>query len=244
MNEMKIGPLAVPTLRGAFRAAGADFYYQSLRLVPANVAWGAGFLAVLAIAFWLSPALALVIAPLLCLPLVGIVRLAAQIVRSEDVVLSDITTAVRSYGLSALAAGVVFEGATLVAATNVVAGMSGGGAIGWAFAMLAAWGLAALWVVGLAFWPLLVDPARDAMPIAARGRLAGLVVLAHPARFAGLGASVAVVTIVSAVAFAALLSVSVAFIALVASRVTLPAADQLEVRLTGSPATPGAIGQA
>jgi len=244
MNEMKIGPLAVPTLRGAFRAAGADFYYQSLRLVPANVAWGAGFLAVLAIAFWLSPALALVIAPLLCLPLVGIVRLAAQIVRSEDVVLSDITTAARSYGLSALAAGVVFEVATLVAATNVVAGMSGGGAIGWAFAMLAAWGLAALWVIGLAFWPLLVDPARDATPVGARARLAGLVVLAHPARFASLGASVAVVTIVSVVAFAALLSVSVAFIALVASRVTLPSADQLEARLTGSAATPGAIGQA
>jgi hypothetical protein len=244
MNEVTIRPLAVPTLRGAFRAAGADFYYQSLRLVPANVAWGGGFLAVLAIAFWLSPALALVIAPLLCLPLVGIARLAAQIVRSDDVVLSDITTAVRSYGLSALAAGVVLEVATLVAATNVVAGMSGGGAIGWAFAMLAAWGLAALWVIGLAFWPLLVDPARDAMPVAARARLAGLVLLAYPVRFASLGASVAVVTIVSVVAFAALLSVSVAFIALVASRVTLPAADQLEARLTGPAATPGAIGRA
>jgi hypothetical protein len=236
--------LSAPTLRGAFRLAATDFYYQSLRLVPANVAWGAGFLAVLAIAFWLSPALALVIAPLLCLPLVGIARLAAQIVRGDDVVLSDVTTAMRSCGLSALAAGVVFELATLVAAMNVVAGISGGGAIGWAFAMLAAWGLAALWVVGLAFWPLLVDPARDATPVAARARLAGLVVLAHPARFASLGASVAVVTVVSVVAFAALLSVSVAFIALVASRITLPSADQLEARLSGSPATPGAIGQA
>jgi hypothetical protein len=236
--------LSAPTLRGAFRLAATDFYYQSLRLVPANVAWGAGFLAVLAIAFWLSPALALVIAPLLCLPLVGIARLAAQIVRGDDVVLSDVTTAMRSCGLSALAAGVVFEVATLVAATNVVAGIAGGGAIGLAFAMLAAWGLAALWVVGLAFWPLLVDPARDATPVAARARLAGLVVLAHPARFASLGASVAVVTVVSVVAFAALLSVSVAFIALVASRITLPSADQLEARLSGSPATPGAIGQA
>jgi hypothetical protein len=236
--------LSAPTLRGAFRLAATDFYYQSLRLVPANVAWGAGFLAVLAIAFWLSPALALVIAPLLCLPLVGIARLAAQIVRGDDVVLSDVTTAMRSCGLSALAAGVVFELATLVAAMNVVAGISGGGAIGWAFAMLAAWGLAALWVVGLAFWPLLVDPARDATPVAARARLAGLVVLAHPARFASLGASVAVVTVVSVVAFAALLSVSVAFIALVASRITLPSADQLEARLSRSAATPGAIGQA
>jgi hypothetical protein len=231
-------------LRGAFRLAATDFYYQSLRLVPANVAWGAGFLAVLAVAFWLSPTLALVIAPLLCLPLVGIARLAAQIVRGDDVVLSDVVTTMRSHGLSAVAAGVVFEVATLVATTNVVAGIAGGGAIGWALAMLAAWGLAALWVAGLAFWPLLVDPTRDAMPVAARARLAGLVVLAHPARFASLGASVAVVTVVSAVAFAALLSVSVAFIALVASRVTLPSADQLEARLARSAATPETIGRA
>jgi hypothetical protein len=244
MNEVATVALAVPTLRGAFRLAATDFYYQSLRLVPANVAWGASLLGVLAIAFWWSPTLALVIAPLLCLPLVGIVRLAAQIVRGDDVVLSDITTAMRSHGLMAVAAGVVFEVATLVAATNVVAGISGGGATGWAFAVLAGWGLVALWVVGLAFWPLIVDPAREAMPVAARARLAGLVVLAHPARFASLGASVALVTIVSAVAFAALLSVSVAFIALVASRVTLPSADQLETRLSSSAATPGAIGQA
>lgn len=237
-------PLPVPTLRGAFRLAATDFYYQSLRLVPANVAWGAGLLGVLAIAFWLSPALALVVAPTLCLPLVGIARLAAQIVRGDDVVLSDVTTAMRSHGLMALTAGVVFEVATLVAATNVVAGISGGGAIGWAFAVLAGWGLAALWVAGLALWPLLVDPARDEMPVVARARLAGLVVLAHPARFAGLGASVALVTVVSVVAFAALLSVSVAFIALVACRVTLPSADQLEARISTSAATPGAIGQA
>jgi hypothetical protein len=244
LNDVVTGPLTVPSLKGAFRAAGADFYYQSIRLVPANVAWGAGFLGVLAIAFWLSPALALVVAPLLCLALVGIARLAAQIVRDDDVVLSDIATAMRSHGLPALAAGVVFEVATLVAATNVVAGMADGGAIGWAFAVLAGWGLAALWVAGLAFWPLLVDPAREAMPVMARARLAGLVVLAHPARFASLGASVAVVTIVSVVAFAALLSVSVAFIALVACRVTLPSADQLETRLSPSAATADAIGQA
>ena len=244
MNELATRPLRVPTVRAAFRAAATDFYYQSLRLVPANVAWGAGVLAVLAIAFWLSPFLALVAAPLLCLPLVGVTRLAAQIVRGDDVVLSDVATALRSYALPALVSGIVFELATIVIATNVIGGISSGGPIGWAFATLAAWGLAALWIVGLAFWPLLVDPAREATPIAARARLAGLVVLARPARFACLGAALAGVTLVSAVAFAALLSVSVAFIALVASRVTLPAADELEARLVRSAPTPGTIGQA
>jgi len=237
-------PLRVPTVRAAFRAAFTDFYYQSLRLVPANAVWGAVFLAVLAIAFWLSPVLALVAAPLLCLPLVGVARLAAQIVRGEDVVLSDVATAIRSLALPALATGMVVVLATVVLTANVVAGISGGGPIGWAFATLAAWGLATLWIVGLAFWPILADPARHAMPLAARARLAVLVVLAYPVRFASLAAGLALVTLVSAIAFAALLSVSVAFMALVASRVILPAADQLEARLAPAAATSDAIGQA
>ena len=241
---MDTTPLPVPTVRAAFRAAATDFYYQSLRLVPANVAWGAAFLAVSAIGFWLSPVLALVASPLLCLPLVGVGRLAAQIVRGEDVVLSDAATAIRAFARPALAAGVVVVLVTVVLTANVVVGISGGGPIGWAFATLAAWGLAALWIAGLACWPILTDPARDATPLVARARLAVLVVLAYPVRFASLAAGLALVTLVSAVAFAALLSVSVAFMALVASRVTLPAADQLEARLALAAATPDAIGQA
>jgi hypothetical protein len=236
--------LRIPTVRAAFRAAATDFYYQSVRLVPANAAWGAGLLAILAIAFWLSPVLALVTAPLLCLPLVGVTRLAAQIVRGEDVVLSDVATAIRTFARPALAAGIVVVLATVVLTANVVAGVFGGGPIGWAFATLAAWGLVALWIVGLAFWPLLADPARDATPLAARARLAVLVVLAYPVRFASLAAALALVTVVSAIAFAALLSVSVAFMALVATHVTLPAADELEARLAPAAATPDAIEQA
>jgi hypothetical protein len=233
-------------VRAAVRAASVDFYYQSLRLVPANVAWGAGVLAVLAVAMWLSPTLALVAAPLLGLPFVGIARVTAQIVRGEDVVLSDVATAIRSYAMPALVAGIVTVVAGCVFATNVVGGIAGGGPIGWAFATLAAWGLAALWIAGIAFWPLLVDPVRETIPVAARARLAGLVVVANPVRFAILGAVLAAVTIVSAVAFAALLSVSVAFVSLVATRVTLSAADALDARLVTaapSPAT-GAIERA
>ena len=233
-------PLPAPSLRSALRAAATDFYYQSIRLVPANVAWGAAFLGILAIAVWLSPILALVAAPLLCLPLVAIARLAAQIVRGDDVVLSDAAAAIRSFGRPAVASGIVLVLATVAFAANVAAGLGAGGPIGWAFAVLAAWGLAATWVFGLAFWPLLVDPDREAIPVIARARMAGLVVLAAPLRFAELGAAIAVVTLISTVAFAALLSVSVAFIALVAARVVLPAADQLEARL----AKPAASGPA
>ena len=227
-------------MRAAFRAAGVDFYYQSIRLVPANVAWGAGLLGIFAVGMWLSPTIGLVLAPLLALPFVGVVRLAAQIVRGGDVVLSDMATAIRAYATPALVAGAITVVAAVVAATNVIAGIAGGGPIGLAFATLAAWGLAALWIVGLAFWPLLVDPAREPLALSTRARLACLVVLAAPLRFALLGAALAAITIVSAVAFAALLSVSVAFSALVACRVTLPAADELEARLAASTLPTGA----
>jgi hypothetical protein len=221
----------------AFRVAATDFYYQSIRLVPANVAWGAGFIVVLAIAAWLSPILALLAAPLLCLPFVGIVGMAAQIVRGKDVVLSDMPTAMRAHAVPALAAGGVLVAATVVFAANIGAGIGVGGLVGLGFATLAAWGLAASWILALAFWPLLVDPARATVPVTRRTRLAALVVLAEPLRFAVSAAALALVVLVSTVAFAALVSVSVAFIALVAARVVLPAADEFEARVAGDAAT-------
>ena len=90
--EQTATPAAVPSLANAFRVAAVDFYYQSIRLVPANVAWGAGLLGIFAVGMWLSPTIGLVLAPLLALPFVGVVRLAAQIVRGGDVVLSDMAT--------------------------------------------------------------------------------------------------------------------------------------------------------
>ncbi len=223
----------------AFRSAATDFYYQSIRLVPANLAWGAGFLAVLAIAAWLSPILALLAAPLLCLPFVGIAGMAAQIVRGRDVVLSDMPATMRAHALPALAAGGVLAAATVAFAANVGAGIGMGGPVGLGFATLAAWGLAGSWVLAVAFWPLLVDPARAAVPVTRRTRLAALVVLAQPLRFAALAAALALVLLASTIAFAALVSVSVAYVALVAARVVLPAADAFEARLAAEVATAG-----
>jgi hypothetical protein len=56
-------------------------------------------------------------------------------------------------------------------------------------------------------------------------------VLAHPLRFAGLGAALAAFLALSTVLIVALATISVAFSALVASRFVLPAADRLEARL-------------
>jgi hypothetical protein len=80
-------------------------------------------------------------------------------------------------------------------------------------------------------WPILLDPARAAEPARDRLRLAALLVLAHPLRVAGLGLVLAVLVVVSTVAVIALVTVSVGFGALVASRYVLPAADRLEARL-------------
>src|SRR5665811_1261398 len=63
---------AAPRLGGALRGAAIDFYFNSWRLVPANLAWSAGLVAILALAATVS-LLALLLVPLLALPTVGTV---------------------------------------------------------------------------------------------------------------------------------------------------------------------------
>src|SRR4051794_3974667 len=56
-----------PSIPAALRASAVDFFYNSWRLVPANLVWGAAFVAVGLL--WLSaPLLGLVLVPLLALP--------------------------------------------------------------------------------------------------------------------------------------------------------------------------------
>jgi hypothetical protein len=123
--------------------------------------------------------------------------------------------------------------AGLILGTNTLVGLTGGEPAGWAIATLAGWGLVVLWCGALVVWPLLVDPGRAATPLGENLRLAGGLLLAHPLRFAGLGFAMAVVTAVSIALTAAILTVSVAFVALVACRSVYPAADRLEPALRG-----------
>lgn len=218
-------------LRNAFRAAAFDFYYQSIRVVPANVVWGITFLAVLAVAISGGPLVTLAVMPLLAIPYVGIVRLAALVARGRDVVLSDVWRAYRHFGLPALGIGVVMTLATALLASNVIVGATTGGLLGWVFATLAASGLLAIWVFGFPLWILLVDPERADRPLRGRLRLAVLLVLAAPGRFLALTLLLTIVLLVSTVAFAALLTISVSYVALVAARYVLPLADRLETWL-------------
>jgi hypothetical protein len=221
---------ARPSIPGALRASAVDFFYNSWRLVPANLVWGVAFV-VIALTFVSAPPLGLLLVPLLALPTVGLFRIAALIARGEAVSLSDAFAAWRRFGLPALATGVALTVALIVATWDLLAGITSGTVLGWALGTVAAWGLLVVLAVSVAFWPLLVDPAREERPLRERLRLAGLVVVAFPVRVLVLLAVLAVVLVASFVAFAALLTISVAYSALVACRWVLPAADRLEARL-------------
>ncbi|HET8786110.1 MAG TPA: hypothetical protein VFM38_10770 [Candidatus Limnocylindrales bacterium] len=225
-------PRQGPRLGEAFRTALREFYFNSWRLVPANLAWGACLVG-LYLASLLSPLLALACLPLLALPTVGVERLAALVARGEPASLGDAFGAWRTFGGTALAIGVAATVGAAVFVTNVGIGVATGNAVGWALATLAAWGLTVGGMFLLVAWPLLVDPWRSDLPVRSRLRLAALLVLAHPVRIAGLGLAIGVILVASTIAFAALVMVSLAYVALVAALYLLPAADRLEAQLDG-----------
>jgi hypothetical protein len=117
---------------------------------------------------------------------------------------------------------------SLVLATNVLTGIVQGTPFGWVIATLAAWGLVALWSASLVVWPLIVDPARAGSPLQARLRLAAGLLLVDPVRFGALGIVVAVIVVVSTILTAAILTVSVSFVALLACRMAYAVADRLQ----------------
>ncbi len=219
-----------PSIPGALRASVSDFFYNSWRLVPANLVWGVAFVAIAFLGLF-APLLGLLLVPLLAIPAVGVFRIAALIVRGGSVSLGDGVAAFRAYLWPSLAAGVAVTVAVLVGAWDFAAGITSDSPLGWAMATLAAWGLLVVAALSVAFWPLLVDPVRADRPVRERLRLAGLLVVAYPLRMLALVVALAVVALASFVAFAALVTISVAYGALVSCRWVLPAADRLEARL-------------
>jgi uncharacterized membrane protein YesL len=232
------GPLAPefripdqPRIGGALRSSLIDFFYNSWRLVPANAIWGAGVLAaVLVLLTW--PLGGLVLILVLALPVAGIFRLAALIVRQQPAALSDALAAWRDFLRPALITGFVVAAITIVLGTNMYVGFTSGEPLGWAVATAASWGLLATWAVALPYWPLMVDPVRADVSMRDKLRLAAMLVLVWPGRFGALFLLVAALFVVSVVFFAALLTISIAFIALLLAHYTLPAADRFEQRPT------------
>jgi len=223
-----------PRLTDVVRSALTDFYFNSGRLVPANVVWGAGAFFVLVVGL-IWPLGALLLSPLLVFPTARIFRVAALIVRDDtDPARRDLSGASRMDARPILLLGLASVAAAIILGSNLAVGLSGGEPLGWMIGTFAAWGLILLWCGAIVAWPLIVDPLRAGRPVAERLRLAGTLVLAHPARFAGLGALVAVIAVVSAILTMALLTISLSFIALVACRHVYPVADGLETHLAGA----------
>ena len=217
------------SLGGALRTSLHDFYFNSWRLAPANLLWGA----VLILAILASPTSLIGAALLigLAVPTAGIYRMTALIARGEPAGFSDFLDGMRHLGPAAILLGLGAAALAFVFSTNVLVGLGAGNPVGWLMSALALWGLVGLAMLLTTAWPLLADPQREDVGLRGRLTLAGLVVIGRPGRVVLLAAVIFVALAVSAVMFALLAMVSIAYIALVSCRYVLPLADELEARL-------------
>jgi hypothetical protein len=218
-----------PAVGSAIRAALGDFYVNSLRMVPANLLWAATLTAVW-LALLITP-LGLLLLPLLAFPTASIFRIAVLVVRGGPLSLRDGVRVWRTDPGPILVLGIVLVSCLALFLVNIVSGVRSGGVIGWVVATCAAWGAGVAWLVSWTAWPLLLDPCRADRSARERLRTAVLLVLAYPIRLGVLGAVLAVIVLASAVALIALMTISVAFAALVATHYVLPAADRFEERI-------------
>lgn len=212
----------------SLRAAAWDLYSNSWRVVPVNLVLGAWLLVVLFAWANAGSLVAAFLAAGLAWPLAGLFRLGGLATRGADVNLSDAVDVVRGDPLRLLAVGLAFSVTSLILVTNLVMGLLLGGLLPWVVATSALWGIAGLATFAFAFWALAVDPARDGVPLRDRAQLAALLVLAHPVRLGTLAVVLAAILAVSTALVAVLLTVAVGYVALVACRDVLSAADRLE----------------
>jgi uncharacterized membrane protein YesL len=210
------------------REAATDLYFNSLRFVPANVAWALVALLVLFAGSHWPPALALAL--LLAIPLAGIHRMAALLVRGEPASIGDFVDGMRRFWLHALGIAAALTVLAAVLGTNLVTGFGSGEPIGWFLGATALWGLVALAMSAVAIWPVLVDPRHADAPLRRRLLLAGLVVVGRPARLFALTALIAGILTVSTVVLGSIVLVAVSYVSALATRWVLPAIDQLEAR--------------
>jgi uncharacterized membrane protein YesL len=212
----------------AIRQAAIDFYFNSLRFVPANAAWALGALVVLFLAVAWPPAIVLVV--LLGIPVAGLHRMAALLAREEAASLSDFVDGMRRFGVAATG---VATGAAILAfvlTTNMIVGFGSGGPIGWFLGASALYGDIALLMFLVAVWPILVDPRHESAPLRRRLRLAALVVIGRPGRLFLLTVLIVALLAISIVVLAAIVLVSVGYVSLLATRWVLPVVDELEAR--------------
>jgi hypothetical protein len=198
--------------------------------VPANIVWGVLLLVIAAAAVTWLPAILLV--SLLAVPAAGMYRMAALLTRGAPVGFSDFLTGMRRFAGPALALGAASTVLGLLFTANVGLGLAQGSLAGGVFAVLALYANLALAIYLVAAWPIVVDPVRETMSFRGRLRLAFYVVASRFGRMLGLTLVVLAILLVSTILFAALITISVAYVSLVGTRYVLPAADRFEGRPT------------
>jgi uncharacterized membrane protein YesL len=216
------------TIGRSVRQAAIDFYFNSLRFVPANLIWAFGVLVVLFLGVTWPPAFLLGV--VLAVPVAGMHRMAALLTRGEAASFSDFVEGMRRFGATALGVAAGAAMIALVLTTNVMTGFASDGPLGWFLGATALYGDVALGMFLVAFWPILVDPRHENERLRRRVQLAGLVVMGRPGRLFLVTAVIVVLFAVATVLFAAIVLVAVGYVSLLATRWVLPAADELEAR--------------
>lgn len=218
---------ALPGIRTGARSALVELWYHPWPSLAANVAWSVAVLLTLGIAtIW--PLGGLLLMPLVALPFAGVMGVGTRIVRGEPVEVRDAFTPWRTHGRRVAVLGAAATAAVLVLAADVIIGLAAvGGPVGWALATGAAWGMAALAAVLLCAWPLLLDPAAPGRGVGEALRLGIRVAFLFPGRTVALTLAAAIALVVATALFAILATFGMAWIALLASTVVLPAADRL-----------------
>ncbi len=217
-----------PRLRSAFRRAGEDFYFNSWRFVPANLVWAVTVAVVIIGAILWAPAILLIVVA--AVPVAGIHRMAALVVRGEAASFGDFIDGMRRTAVPAVAVGAAMTILMVVFTSNVLLGLQLDTPFGWFLTATAAYADVAILMVLVAFWPLLGDPQHEHLPRRRLLALAGLVCLARPGRMLVLTALIGAVLVASTVLVPAIALLGVAYASLVATRYVLPLADRLEAR--------------
>jgi hypothetical protein len=212
------------------RTAAEDLYYHGVRLVVGNLVWG---IAAVLTAFAVTRSVLGLLALLIMVPLTaGLMGMASALVRERSLVMSDFVRPLRGRFWRILALGVGQLAVTIVAAFDLLLGIQIGGVVGLVLAIVAFYTGLFLWVLAWTIWPIVTDPERLSEPVRSGVRLGALLVLAHPIRLGFMALALAVISVVSTILAAAIITFAAAYAALVAAHFVLPSADRLEGRET------------
>ena len=207
--------------------AAVDLYYNFSSFIPANLIFGVGLILVIG-AVATSPLGWIAVLGLVPLT-AGCMGLATSLMRDGHTDLGEFAAQVRR-PWAGLALGAAQLGAAAVLVVDLMVGAGLGSPIGGIIVVSALYGLAILWIYTVVAWPIVLDPLRRGEPVAARLRLAGMLLVAHPVRMAGFALLLGVFPGIATIAVAAIVTFALALACLVAARYVLPAADRLEGR--------------